>query len=251
MFKFNFKSKPAAVGPDTPPVPKDLLQAQATLQSLVAQSRAQLVKTQNSTQQRIPMDRTVIASLYRTAVAAPSVTQTATLLARLSPAALLGLTGESQVESDEASERKFTLYAALLEAGLSEQILPDGTVASGGPLSAVALEASLDDWMIRGRHRPGFDAGELAKIDTFVSRTAKGALSSLELLHTRFGVLMPCLANVHVWRMLEEMPAAKSAKLGWRLLEADESADVNANDDRESDSAVAMPASGDQGLQHG
>lgn len=201
--------------------PEGLTKAQETLQALVAQSRAQLAESQRSATTRHAMDRAVIAQLYQAVVGTPNITHAALLLARVSPAAIMGLDADAQPgfaapdASDAVRERKITLYAAILEAGLSEQVLANGSVLGGGPLSAVALEATFDDWMIRGRHRPGFDAGELAKIDNVISRTAQGPLSSLDILQTRFGVLLPVLANVHLWRILEAMPPEISARLGW------------------------------------
>lgn len=260
-----FKSKPASyitdatacpASPEVPAaleVPKDLFKAQDTLKALISGSRAQLEQTQGSASTRMAIDRRSVAALYQSTVAKPDVNKTATLLARMSPAGLIGIHANKQDQPSDELERKFALYAALIEAGLSEQRLTDGVVRDGALLSAAALETSFDDWLIRGRHRPGFDTGELAKIDAVISRTAKGVLNSLDLLQTRFGVLLPCLANVHLWRILEEMPAEKSAKLGWCATGAPADAGDTDEDDDEVEGAAnrADMTGGDQGAQHG
>lgn len=239
MFK-NFMSKlklsPSTTdiaGADTPEIfeaPEGLIKAQDALKAQINNSRAQLAETQRSASIRRPMDRAVIADLYQVVVGEINITKAATLLARVSPSAVMGLDSDAQPDylapdaTDAALARKFTLYAALLEAGLSEQTSTRGEAGGDSPLSAAALEATFDDWMIRGRHRPGFDGGELAKIDRLIAHSASGPLSDMSLLQTRFGLLLPVLANVHLWRILEAMPPAISAKLGWCAVDVQSSA---------------------------
>lgn len=167
-------------------------------------------------------DRQKVVALYEHAVADPDPRSLAELLCSTVPTQFLTIEAmvlqvsappTSPDGSQAQGERLLKLRAAVLEAGLVEQMTPDLRVRDGDALCAKRLEHSLDEWVRAGRHRGAeFDDAPLS----LIAKTIEATEASTEgQMMTRFGLVMPVLMAVHIWRSLQELSDSEAVAAGW------------------------------------
>lgn len=119
------------------------------------------------------------------------------------------------------------LRAAVVQAALEEQQNTDKTFLVGSTFNAVKLEESLDSWLYSGQYRgAGLDESPLSQISKIMD---KQGMNGEELMATRFGILIPVIVAIHIWRILEEYPEDQAMKVGWcdDLVDTDTSDDIS------------------------
>lgn len=108
--------------------------------------------------------------------------------------------------------RMIKLRSAVIEAGLAEQMNADRSLREGTTFSAQQLEKSLDEWVRSGQHRPGQDNSPLSQIDKMIIRDS---CTPEDGLHSRYGLYVPVVMALHIWRVLEDCDAELAEKVGW------------------------------------
>lgn len=198
-------------------VPKNVVKSIETAKKMITRFRVDLQASMAEPAKRARLNRSSVHSLYKLAVQEPSSIKLASLLVELVPSSVMGFDGGKSFSPVSApiGARMMKLCAALLEAGLAEQLHADGTFRTGNALKASALEYTLDDWLERGRYRQGFEDAPLSRIDQMIAMNGATHVDQAELIETRFGLLVPVIANIHLWHLLENLSPAQGRDVGW------------------------------------
>lgn len=161
----------------------------------------------------------VVKTLHQHAVVAPDASCLAKLLVDTTPgmfvaAEALALKVNSAADTKETNlSQAGKLREAVVEAALAEQLHADQPFCNGRAFSAAKLEESLDNWLYGGRHRAGqLDESPLSQISKIMERQG---MTGEELMATRFGILIPVIVAIHIWRVLEEYPQNQARLAGW------------------------------------
>jgi hypothetical protein len=229
----------AGTDADSPEVPLAVRKATAAFTEMLSKNRGILrsLLTEGDGPRQL-RSQTVLA-LRQHAVDAPNARALAEMLAATVPTSFVSaeamshLTGQDSTkllkQTTAEPERTTRIRATVVEAALVEQQLPDGTFRNGSSFSAARLEEVMDSWLFRGRHRGAeFDNAPLSQI----ARTMDlQGWTADELIAARFGILLPVVVPIHIWRTVEEYSPENALLVGWR-------------DDPQDGAAGAMPVPG-------
>ncbi|WP_371436186.1 hypothetical protein [Polaromonas sp.] len=213
-------------------IPDGITEVSRALQALSAKNRDAVRSMLRAPEGWRLFKHETVAALRRHAVEEPDAQELAQLLSDTVPAAFVdaessigGWSGEKPSANllDQTTNLKAgmatqsnKLRAAVVEAALVEQLTADGSFRSGEAFSAAKLEEVLDSWLVSGRHRGAdFDDAPLSQI----AKTMElHSWSGEELMAARFGILIPVVVAIHIWRTLEEYPPEEALLAGWDVV---------------------------------
>lgn len=206
-------------------VPDGITEVSRALQTLSAKNRDAVRAMLRAPEGWRLFKHETVAALRRHAVEEPDAQELAQLLSDTVPAAFVdaessigGWRGEKPTTNLKpgAATQSNKLRAAVVEAALVEQLMADGSFRSGQGFSAAKLEEVLDSWLVSGRHRGAdFDDAPLSQI----AKTMElHSWSGEELMAARFGILIPVVVAIHIWRTLEEYPPDEALLAGWDVV---------------------------------
>lgn len=202
-------------------IPDALAKAQNTTTSLVEKARKSIREMLLTPEGWKKFDRHVVEMLRIHAVEMPDSRALAEFLSKLTPSEFIKaeVAGKGVNALDASHElvkeaRMIQIRATVIEAGLAEQMNADHSLRNASSFRAEALEKSLDEWLVRGHHRGAeYETAPLTLISQQIA--SFGTNGPVQQLESRFGLLIPIISTLHIWRTLEEFPAQIADQLGW------------------------------------